>query len=252
MTFKIWCTKAIHIRTFFLCRSLGGLAERNGLRPFLVVEGDKHFVIVQVDCVDKSVNQCLTLFLLRKVQLAEPGQPEPHKVLAELGLCKPLFGDLGFQLFLLRFQGFQSFFGGTSQNTSLNGVEHILDASFCVPKLLLIEWQVGIFFVLQLHYTGNNGINHGIVHNKSLGFCNHQIFQPLLADGFLLAGLSLFNCCTFIVPVHIPGTAGTTLPKHQGTAVTAEQFGSQKIVILCLAPGRGLFIFGHLDLHILE
>ena len=228
------------------------MGKGNSLRPFLVVEGNEHFVIVQVDGVDESINQRLALLLLRKVQLAEPSQPEPYKVLAELGLCQPLFVDLGFQLFLLRFQGFQPFFGGTGQNASLDGVEHILNARFRLPELFLIEGQTNVFFVLQLHYAGNKGINHGIIHDKSFGFCNHQVFQPLLPDSLLLTGLSLFNCRAFIVPVHVPGTAGTALPEHQGTTVTAEQFGSQKIVILCLAPGRGLFIFGHLDLYILE
>ena len=179
-------------------------------------------------------------------------QPKADELLFHHRLGQFFFGNLCFQVFLLGFEGFQTLFGGAGQDAGLDGVEHILDASFCIPKLLLIEWQVGIFFVLQLHHAGNNGINHGIIHDKSFGFCNHQVFQPLLPDSLLLTGLSLFNCCAFIIPVHVPGTAGTALPEHQGTAVTAEQFGSQKIVILCLAPGRGLFIFGHFLLHLLK
>src|SRR5699024_11312176 len=40
-----WCTKAIHIRTFFLCHGFSGLVKRNGLRPFFVVEGNQHFIV---------------------------------------------------------------------------------------------------------------------------------------------------------------------------------------------------------------
>ena len=62
-----WCTKAIHIRTFFLCRSLSGLAERNGLRPFFVVEGNQYFIVIEVNSINEGVNQRLPLFLLGQV-----------------------------------------------------------------------------------------------------------------------------------------------------------------------------------------
>ena len=62
-----WCTKAIYIRTFFLCRGFGSLAERNGLRPFFVVEGNQYFIVIEVNSINEGVNQRLPLFLLGQV-----------------------------------------------------------------------------------------------------------------------------------------------------------------------------------------
>ena len=147
----LWCTKAIYIRTFFLCRGFGSLAERNGLRPFFVVEGNQHFIIIEVNSIDEGVNQRLPLFLLGQVQFAEVQQPEADELLFHHGLGQLLFGNFGFQVFLLGFEDFQTLLGGTGQDTGLDGVEHILDASLCLPKLLFVKRQAGALSVLQLH-----------------------------------------------------------------------------------------------------
>ena len=151
MLWSPWCTKAIHIRTFFLCRSLGGLAERNGLRAFFVVEGNQHFIIIKVNCIDKSIHQRLPLLLFGQVQLAKVQQPEADEFLLHHGLGQFFFGNFGFQVFLLGFEDFQTLLGGTGQDTGLDGVEHILDASLCLPKLLFVKRQAGALSVLQLH-----------------------------------------------------------------------------------------------------
>ena len=140
----VWCTKAIHIRTFFLCRSLGGLAERNGLRAFFVVEGNQHFIIIKVNCINKSIHQRLPLLLLGQVQLAKVQQPEADEFLLHHGLGQFFFGNLCFQVFFLALEGFQPLFGGAGQDAGLNGVEHILNAGLGLPKLLLVEGQVGL------------------------------------------------------------------------------------------------------------
>lgn len=48
-----------------------------------------------------------------RVQLPEPGQPEPYEVGAELGFCQLFLGDPDFQLLLLGLQSFQALFVGT-------------------------------------------------------------------------------------------------------------------------------------------
>ena len=70
-----------------------------------------------------------------RVQLAEPGQPKPYEVGAELGLGQLFLSDPDFQFLLLGLQGFQTLFGRTGQDTGLDGVEHILDASFGLLQL---------------------------------------------------------------------------------------------------------------------
>jgi hypothetical protein len=71
--------------------------------PSLVVEGYHHFVIVQENGVDKSVNQHHTMGLLLYVQLAEAVAPEAHKFSARLGLRQFLTGNLVFQFRFLSF-----------------------------------------------------------------------------------------------------------------------------------------------------
>ena len=46
--------------------------------------------------------------------------------------------------------------------------------------------------------------------------------------------------------------ARAAFTKHQRTAAATVQLGGQQVIILCLSPGRGFFIFGDLFLHIIE
>ena len=217
-----WCPKAIHIRTFFLFCSLSGLAERNGLRPFFVVEGNQHFIVIEVNSIDEGVDQRLPLFLLGQVQLTEVQQPEADKFFFHDWLGQFFFGNLCFQVFFLGFEGFQTFFGGAGQDTGLDGVEHILDAGLGLPELLLVEGQAGALPILQLHDCRHKGINDRIVLDQLHGFVDHQILQPLLADSFLCAPGFLFSGCAFIIAVCFTCAAGTAFTKHQRTAVAAE------------------------------
>ena len=134
----------------------------------------------------------------------------------------------------------------------MNRVEHILDTRFCIPELLLIEGKIGVLPVLQLHDLGDDGFHSGIVLDKLHGLVDHQIFQPLFADGLFLAALVLFCGSTFIITMNFSRPARTAFAKHQRTAVTAVQLGGQQVIILCLSPGRGFLVFGNLLLHILK
>ena len=105
---------------------------------------------------------------------------------------------------------------------------------------------------MQLHDLGNDGFHGGIVPDKLHGLVDHQIFEPLFADGFLLAALLLFDRGTFIVAVDFSRPACTAFAKHQRTAAATVQLGGQQVIVLCLSPGRGFLVFGNLFLHIIE
>ena len=105
---------------------------------------------------------------------------------------------------------------------------------------------------MQLHDLGNDGFHSSIIPNKLHGLVDHQIFQPLFADGFLLAALPLFDGSTFIIAVDFSRPACAALAKHQRTAVTTVQLGCQQVIILCLSPGRGFLVFGDFFLHVLK
>ena len=252
LTFNIWCSKAIQIRTISLGCNFCRFSKGDGLCSFFIVEGYQNLIVIQVNCIDEGIHQCLPLVFQAHVQLAKPQQPEPDELLCDLGLCQLFFRNAGFKFTLGFFQLLQPLLGGAGQDTGLNRIEHILDTRFRIPKLLLVEGNVGIFLILQFHHLGNDGFHSGIVFHKLHGLVDHQIFQPLLTDGLFLAALVLFGSSTFIVAVDFACPTRTAFAKHQRPTVAAEQLGGEQVVVLCLSTGRGFLVFGDLLLHILK
>ena len=252
LTFNIWCSKAIQIRTISLGCNFCRFSKGDGLCSFFIVEGYQNLIIIQVNRIDEGIHQCLPLVFQAHVQLAKPQQPEPDELLCDLGLCQLFFRNAGFKFTLGFFQLLQPLLGGAGQDTGLNRIEHILDTGFCIPELLFIKGNVGILLVLQFHHLGDDGFHSGIVFHKLHGLVDHQIFQPLFADGLFLAALVLFGSGTFIVAVDFTRPACAAFAKHQRPTVAAEQLGGEQVVVLCLSPGRGFLVFGDLLLHILK
>ena len=224
----------------------------DGLCTFFIVKGYQNLIIIQINRIDEGIHQRLPLVFQAHVQLAEPEQPEPDELLRDLGLCQLLFCNAGFKLTLGFFQLLQPLLGGTGQDTGLNRIQHILDTRFRIPELLLVKGNVGILLVLQIHHLGNDGFHGGIILDKLHGLVDHQIFQPLFADGLFLAALVLFGSGTFIVAVDFARPARAALSKHQRPTVAAEQLGGEQIVVLCFSTGRGFLVFQHLLLYIVE
>ena len=231
---------------------MGRFLKCDGLCTFFIVEGYQNLIIVQINRIDERIHQCLPLVFQAHVQLAEPHQPEADKFFFDFGLCQLFLRNAGFKLTLGFFELLQPFLGGAGQDTGLNRIEHILDTRFRIPELLLIEGKISVLPVLQLHDLGDDGFHGGIVPHKLHSLVDHQIFQPLFADGFLFATLLLFGGGTFIIAVDFSRPTRAAFTKHQCTAAAAEQLGGEQIVILCLSPGRGFLVFGNLHLHILK
>ena len=224
----------------------------DGLCSFFIVEGYQNLIVIQVNRIDEGIHQCLPLVFQAHVQLAKPQQPKPDELFSHFRLCQLFFRNAGFKLTLGFFELLQSLLGGTGQDSGLNRIEHILNTRFRIPELLLIEGKIGILPVLQLHDLGNDGFHCGIIPDKPHGLVDHQIFQPLFADGLFLAALVLFCGSTFIITMNFSRPARTAFAKHQRTAAATVQLSGQKVIILCLSPGRGFLVFGDLFLHILK
>ena len=231
---------------------MGRFLKRDGLCTFFIVKGYQNLIIVQINRIDERIHQRLPLVFQAHVQFTEAHQPETDKFLFDFWLCQLLFRNAGFKLTLGFFQLLQPLLGGAGQNTSLYRVQHILDTGFRIPKLFLIEGNVGVLLVLQFHHLGDDGLHSGIVFDKLHRLVDHKIFQPLFTDSFLLAAFMLFGSGTFIIAVDFARPARTAFAKHQRPAVAAEQLGGEQIVILCLSTGRGFLVFGDLLLHILK
>ena len=247
-----WCSKAIQIRTISLGCNFCRFSKGDGLCSFFIVEGYQNLIIIQINRIDKRIHQRLPLVFQAHVQLTEPQQPEPNEFFGHFRLRQLFFRNAGFKLTLGFFQLLQPLLGGTGQDSSLNRVQHILDTGFRIPKLLLIEWNVGVLLVLQFHHLGDDRFHGGIVFDKLHRLVDHQIFQPLFTDGLFLAALVLFGSGTFIVAVDFTRPARAAFAKHQRPTVAAEQLGGEQVVILCLSTGRGFFVFGDFLLHILK
>ena len=62
-------------------------------------------------------------------------------------------------------------------------------------------------------------------------------------------GTLLLDGHTLVVVVHHSCSAGTALAAEVGSAVPAEQFGSQQVIVLSLVPGGSFLVFLHHFLH---
>ena len=103
--FSDWCTMAIQIRTgIILLNCSFYIVERDSFCAILVVEGDDHFVIVQVNRIDENIDQPLPVILPGNIQLAEFMQPEGDELCTDPRFCDLLIGDLDFQILFGAFQ----------------------------------------------------------------------------------------------------------------------------------------------------
>ena len=187
-----------------------------------------------------------------RVELAEPGQPEPNLIFAQPWPSNFFFGDPNLKFFLLGFQLFQTRFGGVGQHTCLNGVQHIFNAVLYLAHLLFQQRESGVFLILQLHHFRNDGINHGIVLNQLHGFSYDQIFQPLFTDGLFLAGLETLRGGALIIMMNDLVSTRTALAEHHRAAHSAEQLGGEQVIVLGLVAGRSAAVLFDFQLHFLK
>ena len=184
-----------------------------------------------------------------RVELAEPGQPEPNLIFTQPRPSDFFFGNPNLKFFLLGFQLFQTRFGGVGQHTCLNGVQHIFNAVLYLAHLLFQQRECGVFLILQLHHFRNDGINHGIVLNQLHGFSYDQILQPLFTDGLFLAGLETLRGGALIIMMNDLVPTRTALAEHHRAAHSAEQLGGEQVIVLGLVAGRSAAVLLDFLLH---
>ena len=187
-----------------------------------------------------------------RVELAEPGQPEPNLIFTQPRPSDFFFGNPNLKFFLLGFQLFQTRFGGVGQHTRLDSVQHILNAVLHLAHLLFQQWERGVFLILQLHHFRNDGINHGIVLNQLHGFSYDQIFQPFLTDGLFLAGLETLRGGALIIMMNDLVSTRTALAEHHRAAHSAEQLGGEQVIVLGFVAGRSATVLFDFQLHFLK
>ena len=105
----------------------------------MVAVDDKSAIIVQIDTVDKGINQHLSVFLNSHVHATEAIEITLEMFLRDLGFRDLLVGNSDFQIFFSGFQFFQPGLGRLGEDTLLNRVQQIFDVPLHIPKLLFIQ-----------------------------------------------------------------------------------------------------------------
>ena len=245
-----WWSEATQIRTIALWGIFGGdLIESDGFCAVFVVECNQNFFIIEINGIHECIGKRFPVAFHIRVELAEPGQPEPNLIFTQPRPSDFFFGNPNLKFFLLGFQLFQTRFGGVGQHTRLDSVQHIFNAVLYLAHLLFQQREGGVFLILQLHDFCNDGINHGIVLNQLHGFSYDQIFQPFLTDGLFLAGLETFRGGTLIIMMNDLVPACAALAEHHRAAHSAEQLGGEQIIILGLVTGRSAAVLFDFQLH---
>ena len=215
----------------------------------LVVERDQHPVIVQENGIYKNFDQCFPLFFLRNIELSKFHQPESDEILIEAGLLQFFICDFYSQLIFLAFQRFQTLFRCPGVQAVLDSLHQVVQLFVDLSQLLFQQRDRCVLLILDIHDQLNDLVDHRIVLNQLHGLPNNQIFQPVLLHGLFVAALAPFDVGAFIIIVGASGGAGSAFPKHQRTALAAEQLGGQQIFLVCLATGRGTLILIQTLLH---
>ena len=175
---------AIQIRTgmiFLNCPLY--IVERDGFCAVFVVESDDHLVVMQVDGIDKNVNQPLAVILSVDVQLTELVQPEGDKLRADPRLRNLLIGDLDFQIFLGTFQFFETAFRGLSEDAHLDiSIGNLLRSSPDFPPIHTVHERFHSHGVPSSSFTAVNQVRIScltpeVITLLKLAFCQFQHFH---------------------------------------------------------------------------
>ena len=95
-----WYSEANQIRTI-LCLSKSGfyVVKCDGFCTIFVVERDDQLVIVEINPVDKGINEPLPVRLLAHIQNPELVQEMQQMFFCQFRFCNPLVGNPDFQIF---------------------------------------------------------------------------------------------------------------------------------------------------------
>ena len=249
----------VQIRTTalrFVIQRFSKVNKGNLFAAFDVVEDDDA-IIVQVNAVDKGVDDVAAELRIKEVAGAEATEPCPHFFFGETNLTgDPQLDQLIFHGRFLRFQGFhllidalmgylRSIYQGIDQLIQLPLV--LLDGLFvflypAACKFLVVFRDDGL---CNIPHTGRSeDILQGLFHNIP--------FDEVLLLVLLPAGVLLLPGGAGVIIIIVTITAPAALADHVGAAVTTERFALQQILNLCFVGCRGVGIGLDDDLYLVE
>ena len=78
-----WWSEATQIRTIALWGIFGGnFIESDGFCAVFVVECNQNFFIIEINSIHECIDKRFPVAFHVRVELAEPGQPEPNLIFA--------------------------------------------------------------------------------------------------------------------------------------------------------------------------
>ena len=104
-----------------------------------MVARDDQSVIIEIDTVDKGINQHLPVFLNSHIHATEAVEVTLKMILRDFGFRDLLVGNSDFQIFFSGFQFFLPGLGRLGDDTLLNRIQQIFDVPLHIPKLLFIQ-----------------------------------------------------------------------------------------------------------------
>ena len=87
-------------------------------------------------------------------------------------------------------------------------------------------------------------VEKNIVEDEFLNEKNHNLLNPFLLDGFLLARSALACASTFIIAVNVHRMTCSAFARNQTLAVAAEQLCGQQILVLGFMLGWSFLVCG--------
>ncbi|MCL1834997.1 MAG: hypothetical protein FWG48_02450 [Oscillospiraceae bacterium] len=131
------------IRVSFFIDSFTDLVEINADLAVLVVEYYQHFIIVNVDAVQKNVDQPLLLFCVVEIGFCEFADPKLDLLLAQYRTLNAFFSDIDFNFFLFLLQLQERFFCSSSNDPLLDRVHYVVYFPLDLSELLFKRRQGG-------------------------------------------------------------------------------------------------------------
>ena len=126
------------------------------------------------------------------------------------------------------FQFLKPCLGGSSQDTHLNGVEHIFNALFTFFELFTQSRNGCVFFILQSNNRISDAVDFRVLQNPFNGRNHGDALNPVLFDSLAFtAQPALCAAALVVVILDAVCAASATFACHQPAAVSAEELGGE-------------------------
>ena len=208
-------------------------------------------VVIQVNAVDKAVDEPLFTILRGDVDLAEVVECKKYLILRQDGVARLCLEQLYLKVSLALFQLVQRFLRRGGIDALRDRLYKVIQLGLHTCELRLDRRLRTVLLQLQFIDAVSKFLDDLIACKQLLDLIQHEFFQPLLSDGFFIA-LTLLGVIALVVAVLPRGVTGADDARHHCPALPAKESRREQVVILAPVHGRGFFVACHALLHGVE